>query len=110
RTVPRIHPYAAVERSCSPMSPVPESGRRSVGDVPLAPRVSTLLVSGLQAHLQRSHADLAPPEQAVAGVLEPRDLPVRSLVCVPAPRERTGWPCPHELALGLVAAQCRRGL
>ena len=40
RTVPSLHPYAAVERSCPPMSPVPESRRRSLGEVPLSPRVS----------------------------------------------------------------------
>ena len=31
RPVSRLHPYAAVERSPPPMSPVPEPGRRSVG-------------------------------------------------------------------------------
>src|SRR5215470_2372464 len=44
RTMPSLHPYAALERSLTPMSPVPEPGRRSVGDVPLPPRLQTLLV------------------------------------------------------------------
>ena len=39
RPVSGLHPYAAVERSSPPMSPVPEPGCRSVGDVPLSPRV-----------------------------------------------------------------------
>ena len=37
RPVSRLHPYAAVERSSPPMSPVPEPGRRSLGHVPLPP-------------------------------------------------------------------------
>src|SRR2546425_12632646 len=44
RTVSSLHPYAAVERSTTPVSPVPEPGHRSVGEVPLPPRVQTLLV------------------------------------------------------------------
>ena len=39
RSVSGLHPYAAVERWAPPMSPVPEPGCRSVGDVPLSPRV-----------------------------------------------------------------------
>src|SRR2546428_770792 len=39
RPVSSLHPYAAVERSVAPVSPVPESGHRSVGDVPLSPRL-----------------------------------------------------------------------
>ena len=39
RPVSGLHPYAAVERSSPPMSPVPEPGCGSVGDVPLSPRV-----------------------------------------------------------------------
>src|SRR4029453_1721992 len=62
RPVSGLHSYAAVERSSPPMSPVPEPGRRSVGDVPLPPRVQTLLVSRLQAHLQRPYPYPAPPE------------------------------------------------
>src|SRR5467141_1370088 len=52
RSVPSLHPHAAMERSRTPMSPVPEPGRRSVGDVPLPPRMQTLLVQRLQAYLQ----------------------------------------------------------
>src|SRR5712691_2911744 len=44
RTVSSLHPYAAVERSTTPVSPVPEPGHRSVREVPLPPRVQTLLV------------------------------------------------------------------
>jgi len=49
RRVSGLHSYAAVDRSSTPMSPVPEPGRRPVGEVPLPPRVQTLLVSRLQA-------------------------------------------------------------
>jgi Oxidoreductase family, NAD-binding Rossmann fold len=35
RNLPSVYPYAAVERSSAPMSPMPEPGRRSLGDVPL---------------------------------------------------------------------------
>src|SRR5207302_1106974 len=50
RSVPSLHPHAALERSLPPMSPVPEPGRRSVGAVPLPPRMQTLLVQRLQAY------------------------------------------------------------
>ena len=45
--VPRLHPYAAVERSPTAVSPVPEPGHRSVGELPLPPWVQTLLVQRL---------------------------------------------------------------
>src|SRR5262249_41148085 len=35
RTMSSLHPYPAMERSAPPMSPVPESGRRSVGELSL---------------------------------------------------------------------------
>src|SRR5215831_1295174 len=52
RSMSRLHPYVAVERSSPPVSPVPEPGHRSVGDIPLSPRLQTLLVQRLQAYLQ----------------------------------------------------------
>src|SRR5262252_8938720 len=52
RPVSDLHSYAAMARSATPVSPVPEPGRRSLGAVPLPPRLHTLLVSRLQAHLQ----------------------------------------------------------
>src|SRR5882724_10357329 len=52
RSVSSLHPHAAMERSLPPMSPVLEPGRRSVGEVPLPPRMQTLLVQRLQAYLQ----------------------------------------------------------
>src|SRR5207253_6585824 len=42
-----LHPYAPVERSPVAMSPVPEPRRRSVGHIPLPPRVQALLVQWL---------------------------------------------------------------
>src|SRR5712691_10269319 len=60
--VSSLHPYAAVERSATPVSPVPEPGRRSMGDVPLPTRVQTLLVQWLQAYLQRPHEHAVGPE------------------------------------------------
>src|SRR5262245_4365679 len=44
RSVSRLYPYAAVERPSPAMSPVPEPGHRSVGDIPLPSRLQTLLV------------------------------------------------------------------
>src|SRR5947208_9048481 len=44
RYLPCLYPYAAVERSSTPVSPVPEPGYRSVGDVSLPTRMQTLLV------------------------------------------------------------------
>jgi hypothetical protein len=51
RPVSGLHSYVAMERSATSVSPVPEPGRRSLGAVPLPPRLQTLLVSRLQAHL-----------------------------------------------------------
>src|SRR5262249_36511241 len=39
RPVSRLHPYVAMERSAPPVSPVPERGGRSVGELPLSTRV-----------------------------------------------------------------------
>src|SRR5215510_8619895 len=39
RPVSRLHPYVAMERSAPAVSPVPEPGCQSVGELPLSPRV-----------------------------------------------------------------------
>src|SRR5215510_2207760 len=52
RTLPSLHPYAPVERTPAPMSPVPEPRRRSLGYLSLPPWVQALLVQRLQADLQ----------------------------------------------------------
>src|SRR5438034_2161061 len=44
RPVSGLHPYAAVERSSPPMSPLSEPRCRSVGELPLPTRLQTLLV------------------------------------------------------------------
>src|SRR5919108_1389967 len=105
-TVSSLHPYAPVERSPAPMSPVPEPPRWTMGDVPLSARGQTLLVSRLQAHLQRSDQHPAAPEQAVAAALDPRDLSTVPRVLVSPYRQRGGYPYPYQLSVVLVAAQC----
>ena len=75
------------------------------GAVPLPPRVQTLLVQRLPAHLQRPHQYPAPPEQAVAAILDSGHLSVVSLVLVSAHCQRAGGPCPDQLSLVLVATQ-----
>jgi len=74
----------------SVVSPVPEPGHRSVGAVPLPPRVQTLLVQRLSTHLQRPDQYATPSEQAVAGILDSGDVSALSLVFVAAyyPRAR----------------------
>src|SRR6266446_10273129 len=52
RPVSSLHPYAAMERSPTAMPPLSEPRRGSVGQIPLPPRLQTLLVPRLQAHLQ----------------------------------------------------------
>src|SRR5215831_1916219 len=54
RPVSRLHPYITMERSATPVSPVPEPQRRSVGRLSLPAWLETLplLREGLQAHLQ----------------------------------------------------------
>src|SRR2546427_7837048 len=107
RTVSSLHPYAAMERSSTPVSPVPEPRCRSMGQLSLPTRMQTLLVQRLYAHLQRSHQHLAPSKQAVAGVLDSRHLPVVSVVFVATYCQGVRYPYPYELSLVLVAAECR---
>ena len=44
RTVPSLHPYAAVERPSPAMSAMPEPPHWTLGHVPIPPWVQTLLV------------------------------------------------------------------
>src|SRR5215831_15839564 len=106
RPMLRLHPYAPVERSFAPMPPVPEPRRQSLGNVPLSARVETLLVSRLSADVQRPHPHAVGPEPAVAVALDTRHLPVVPVVFVPAHRQGVGGPCPYQLSLVLVVAQC----
>src|SRR6266446_4408769 len=55
RPVSSLHPYAAMERSPTAMPPLSEPRRGSMGQLPLPPRLQTLLVQRLQAYLQRPH-------------------------------------------------------
>src|SRR5712691_7293288 len=96
-----------MERAAPPLSPVPEPGRRSVGQLPLPTGVQTLLVQRLQAHLQRSHQYDDASEQAVAAALDPRDLSALSCLFVAAHCPGDRRPYPDELSVVLVAAQCR---
>src|SRR5215471_3920106 len=102
-----LYPYAPMERSPPAMSSVSQSRRQSVGEVPLPTGVQTLLVQRLQAHLQRPHQHPAPREPAVAAALDSDDLSALSRLFVSAYREGGGSPYPHQLSLGLVAAECR---
>src|SRR5215470_14347054 len=108
RPVSGLHAYAAMERSAPPVSPVPEPGRRSLGAVPLPPRLQTLLVSRLPAHLQRSHRDPLAPEQEAAVVLDTRHLPGVPIVLVATDCSGVRGPYPDELSLALVAAEYGR--
>src|SRR5262249_30319569 len=71
-----------------------------------APRVQALLVPWLHVHRQRSHQHLARPQQTIAAFWESRHCYMVPLVFLPAHREGGGCPEPHQLAVGLVAAQC----
>src|SRR5262249_43210997 len=109
RPLSGLHSYAAMERSATPVSPVPEPGRRSLGAVPLPPRLQTLLVSRLPAHLQRPHRDPLAPEQEAAVVLDTRHFPVVPVVLVATDCSGVGGPYPDELSLVLAFTQdpCR---
>ena len=107
---PSLYPYAPVDRAPTPMSPVPEPGRRSLGDIPLPPWVQALLVQRLPADFQRSDPYPAPPEQAVMCVLDSGDLPVVPVVCVATHGPGGGGPEPDQLSLVLVAAEYGRVL
>src|SRR5262249_46295615 len=106
-TVPSLHPSAAVARSSTAMSALPEPPHWPVGHIPISPRVQTLLVPSLQAHLQRSHRYPAASEPATTVVLDPCHLSVVSRLFVPAHCQRSGYSYPDQLPLVLVAAQCR---
>jgi len=108
RPVSRLHPYAAVARAVAPVSPVPESGRRPVGDVPLSPRGEPLLGSRLPAPLQRPHRSPAPPAPAVAAARDAGDVSPLALVCGAAYGPRAGRPGSDQVARGLVAPEGRR--
>src|SRR5437588_5853895 len=74
RTVPSLHPYAPVERPSTAMSSLPEPPHWPLGHVSISPRMPTLLVPELQAHLQRPHRYPAAPEQEATVVLDTRHL------------------------------------
>src|SRR5215831_10358724 len=65
RPVPSLHPYTPVERPSAAMSALPERPHWPLGHVPVSPWLQTLLVSRLQAHLQRPHRYPAPPDPAL---------------------------------------------
>src|SRR5687768_12108897 len=94
RHVPRLYPYAPVERSPAPLSPLSVPRRRSLGPLPLPAQVETLLMPRLSAHLQRPHPHAIRPEPAVALTLDPRHLSVVPLPFVPSHGQRAGCPCP----------------
>src|SRR5215470_15905421 len=95
-----------MERSAAAVSSLPEPPHWPVGHIPISTRVQTLLVSWLQAHLQRPHPDPVAPEHATIVVLDPRHLSVVSRLLVPAHCQRAGYPYPDQLPLVLVAPQC----
>src|SRR2546427_4361367 len=85
--MPSLHPYVAVERSPTAMSPLPQPSHWSLGQLPLPTRMQTLLVQRLQAHLQRSDRYPAPSEQAVAATLDSGNFSALSRLFVSAYRE-----------------------
>src|SRR5262249_5203893 len=107
RTVPSLHPYAPVERPSTAMSSMPEPPHRTLGHVPVSTWKQTLLVSRLQAHLQRPHWYPAPPEPAVPVVLHSHDDSALSRLLLPTHCQGSGGSHPDELSLVLVAPQCR---
>src|SRR5262249_17305009 len=106
RTVPSLHSYTPVERPSTAMSSMPERSHWPLGHVPVSTMLQTLLVSWLQAHLQRPHRDSAPPEPAVTVALDSRNLFALPCLLVTAHCQGSGRPRPDELSLVLVAAQC----
>src|SRR5215475_608937 len=107
RPVPSLHPYTPVERPSAAMSALPERPHWPLGHVPVSTWLQTLLVSRLQAHLQRPHRDPAPPEPAITVALDARDISALSRLLVTAHCQRSGRPHPHQLSLVLVAPQSR---
>src|SRR5438445_11779641 len=107
RPVPSLHPYAPVERPSAAMSSLPEPSHWPLGHVPVPPWMHTLLVSRLQAHLQRPHRYPAASEPAVTVALDSRDVSALSRLLVTAHCQRSGRPHPDQLSLVLVATQCR---
>src|SRR6266542_746444 len=101
-----VYPYAPVDRSPAPLSLVSQPRCRSLGQLSLSTRFETLRVQRLSAHLQRLHQHAPLPEQTVARALDPRDLSVVPRLFLPAHRQGVGNPCPYQLSLVLVAAQC----
>ena len=99
-------PYTTVERSSATMSALSERPHWTVGHLPIPPRVQTLLVPSLQAHVPRPHRYPPASDQATAAVLDSRHVSVMSVVFIPAHRERIGCPYPDQLPLVLVVAQC----
>src|SRR5215211_7371094 len=89
------------------MSALPERAHWPLGHVPVSTWMQTLLVSRLQAHLQRPHRDPVPPDPALTVALDTRYLSVVPCLFVPAYCAGGGSPYPDELSLVLVAAQCR---
>src|SRR5215207_7125090 len=104
RHMPRLYPYAPVERASAPLSPLSEPRRQSMGQLPLPAQVETLLVPRLSAHLQRSHPHAVRPEPAVTPTLDFGDLSAVPLVFVSSHCEGIGCPYPYQLSLVLVVA------
>src|SRR5262245_36602085 len=98
RTVPSLHPYAPVAISSAAMSALPERPHWTLGHVPVSTWLQTLLVSWLQAHLQRPHRDSAPPEPAVTVARDSRHLFALSCLLVTAHCQGSGRPHPDELS------------
>src|SRR5215211_6527631 len=105
-----LYPYAAVERSSAPMSPLSKPQHWPLGHIPLPPRPQTLPLQSLPTDIQRPHTDVVGPEQAVTRPLAPRNLSVVPVLLVASHCQGGRCPYPHELSLVLVAAQYCRSL
>jgi hypothetical protein len=107
RHLPRLPPDSTVERSPSPMPPLPQPSGWSLGDVPLPTRFQTLPLQNLRADIQRPDQDAVRPEPAISPALDYGDLSVMPGVFVPSHRQGVRPSCPHRLSLVLVAASRR---
>src|SRR5262245_9875693 len=95
-----------MERPAAAMSSLPEPQHWTLEHIPVSTWRQTLLVSRLQAHLQRSHRHPAPPEPAVTVILDSHDVSALSRLLVPAHCQESRRPHPDELSLVLVTPQC----
>ena len=107
RTVSSLHPYAAVERSSAPMSPVPEPRRRSLGHVPLPTRCKRYWCNGCKRTFNDLTNTLLHQSKRSLAYWILATFLLCLVVFVSTHCQGVGGPYPDQLSLVLVAAQCR---